>query len=154
MPDIGNQPGYVEGGTVMGGKMKPSHRASRYRQQIMEQVEQLKRLSSITQERSGILRASIYERKRKCGKDGCRCAQGRLHRGKVLEVRRNGKSHVKSLEGPEAGTITRLVESWRRFRRAKGEMVQSFGQLLKLVDRLGQLREVDFQKLHHPGLIT
>lgn len=145
MPNIRNQPGITEG---RGKRMNKNHQASRCRQRIVGLLEHLCWLSKVAQERSGMLRASFYQRRRRCGKRGCRCARGKLHRSMALAIRSNGQSRLVSLEGVNMEKISEMVSNYRRFRQTRAKMVSTFGELLKMVDRMGKLREVE---LNHAG---
>lgn len=120
--------------------MNPNHQASRDRQEIAQRIQELRWLSGLTQERSPLLRASIYKRKRRCGKTGCRCFKGRLHQGTVLEVRRAGKSFTRTLKADALGETLGLVNNWRRFQETRAMMMVNFKKLMKAVDRLAQMR--------------
>jgi hypothetical protein len=124
-----------------------SQQASRYRQQIADHLQEIGRLMQSAQERSEMLAGSFYERRRRCGKRGCRCAQGRLHRDMALAVRRNGSRRLLSLAELEMDRVTALTGNYRRFRQARAEMVRVFGGLLKRFDELGRLRQIEVRHL-------
>ncbi len=75
------------------------------------------RLRALTHER--LMRGSIVERWRTCGKPSCACARDRKarHRGKVLTVFLNGRTQSLALrEADEArvrGAIDAYARAWR-----------------------------------------
>ena len=128
--------------------MMDNDRASQLRQKINEEIKNMQNLIVVAQERSGILRASLYQRRRRCGREGCRCNQGKLHRDMALAVRSNGQSRLVCLTAMNLERARVLTANYRRFRQARAEIVHTFGRVLKDFDTLGQLRRVKVQDIH------
>lgn len=127
-------------------------RASLLRQRILEQVGLLGRLAQAASERSALLAASLYERRRRCGKPRCRCARGQLHRNPTLAVMGPaGCRRAVSVAEADFEKISSLTTSHRRFRQTRAEMVRAFGALLETFDALGRLRRVEAEKLVAPA---
>ena len=133
--------------------MGANAQASRLRRRMGEDLQVLARLAQAAQERSAMLAGSCYERRRRCGKRGCRCAQGRLHRGMALAVKSDGRRRLLSLGAVEMDKIVPLTGSYRRMRQARAEMVRVFGELLNAFDALGRLRQIGIGPLRQilPG---
>jgi hypothetical protein len=55
------------------------------------------------------------------------------------------------LTGVDREELSRYVDAYRELRRVRAEMVCSFGELLKQVDRLERLREIDLDALKRRG---
>lgn len=132
----------------MGGNAQ----ASRLRQRISQEARGLIYLAELAQERSEMLPGSLYERRRRCGKRGCRCVRGKLHKGTALAIRSGGRGRWVSLTGLEVEKVAGLTESYRRFRHTRAELVRAFGKLLRTFDELGRLRQVDIGGLHRTFL--
>ena len=66
--------------------MTSRQQASVYRQQVPALVKHIGWLASMAQGSSALLPGSIYGRRRRCGKPGCRCIRGHLHNDTVLAV--------------------------------------------------------------------
>ena len=64
-----------------------------------------------------VMKGTVYELKRKCGKPGCKCAQGELHARMVVSASEGGKTQI-------AGHSPR-VSRVRFNRRCDG--IRSFG---------------------------
>lgn len=123
--------------------MTANEQASRLRQRILQQSEWFTRSVEVVVGRSGLLAGSLYERGKRCGKAGCRCNRGSLHRGMVLAVRQRGRSYWVSLAGLDKQELARLVNHWKQFRRARREMIRTFKDILATADRLGKLRQIE-----------
>ena len=120
---------------------------SECRGEILKRIESLRNLLDKLMGRSPLIRGSVYERRRECGKLGCRCKRGSLHRGEVIAVREKQRRRVKSLEGLDERKVKEYVDQWRWFRRYRGQMVETFGSLVGEVDRLSRLREINLLAL-------
>jgi len=147
VPNLGDQPGFSEGGFKEGKEMRKADQASQCRRQLVDSLDHLGQLAHMAQERSGIVRASLYSRGRRCGKAGCRCTRGKLHREMAVSVYHCGQSRRVPLEGLEIEDLSKLAGNYRRFRETRAEMVKTFGRLLKMFDQLGRIREVELKNL-------
>lgn len=127
--------------------MSESQRASRCRQQIRDCLAELQRLAGMAQGRAPLVRGSLYTYRRRCGKSGCRCSRGEMHTGHAFSVRDAGRSRVVSTVGLDRAALTEAVYGYRELRRARAEMVRTFGEMLRQVDLMERLREVDVKRL-------
>lgn len=121
--------------------------SSRLRQRLGEQLRDLQSLAEMALGRSGMLQGSLYERRRRCGRPKCRCAQGRLHRGMALAVGPAQSRRIVTIPRMEVETIRPLTLSWRRFREARAGMRRAFDALTRTFDELGRLRCIDVRGL-------
>lgn len=134
--------------------MQRSHQASRCRQRIMNYLGQLQQLAQATLGHAPLVRGSLYVYRRRCGKPGCRCARGRLHRGRALGVSEGGRSRPVAIGGIDPQALSEHVERYRHVRRARMEMVQVFSSLLTAADRLESLRAIAVERLRRsPGRV-
>lgn len=115
---------------------------SRSRQAIMGIVNEIEELAqALIQGDSKMLRASLYQRRRRCGHSGCRCARGHLHKDRVIALRRQGRVIVLGFKKANKIHVVEAIETYRRFRRCRAKLAGAFANLIKEVDRLGRLRE-------------
>ena len=82
-----------------------------------------------------LLRGSLVERGRTCGKPTCRCQQGQLHRSLYLATRHNGRRAL--LYIPRA--LEETVRLWVQNGRALFQQLQDLNQLQ--LDQLLQRKE-------------
>ncbi len=127
--------------------MSASQRASMCRQQIRDCLAELQRLAGMAQGRAPLVRGSLYAYRRRCGKSGCRCSRGEMHLGHAFSVREGGRSRVVSMAGLDRAELTEAVHGYRELRRARAEMVRTFGEMLRQVDLMERLRLVDVERL-------
>jgi len=127
--------------------MKRPHEASRCRQRMAEGLARLGHLIESVQSRASMIRASLYEYRRRCGSRGCRCERGELHPGRALSVSDGRRSRTVPLRGLDLAEVGRHVEAYRQWRQARAQIVQSFEAMLETVDDLGRLRTVTVEGL-------
>jgi len=127
--------------------MKQDDLGGQLRQSIWKELSHLGKLARVAQARTDMIRASSYERRKVCGKTGCRCRQGRLHREMVVAVRVGRSERLVSSRGFKGGRLLELASNWRQFRGARSQMVRTFQRLIEVFDQLGQHRQISPTKL-------
>lgn len=114
--------------------------SSRLRSRLQEHVRALESLAGTAMGRSGILKGSLYERRRRCGRPACRCARGRPHCGMAVAVGPACSRRIVAVARMDVETVRSLTVGYRRMREARREMVRVFGDLVRTFDELGRLR--------------
>ena len=59
-------------------------RLSRMRQSLVELAKEIEQIVHVFAERDVLVKGTVYEQRRKCGKPTCRCASGEPHSSMVL----------------------------------------------------------------------
>jgi len=121
--------------------------SSRLRLKLRQQLQVIEVAAWISLGRSQMLQGSLYERRRRCGRPRCRCAQGRLHSSLALAVGPARSRRIATVSRMDAETVRSLTLSYRQFRDARAEMVRTFQALMRTFDELGRLRRVSVQEL-------
>lgn len=121
--------------------------SSRLRLRLQEQLRSLESLAQVSLGRSGMLQGSLYQRRRRCGRPRCRCAQGRLHRSVALAVGPARSRRIVTVARMEVETVRSLTLGYRQFREARAGMARTFRALMRTFDGLGRLRNVGAQDL-------
>lgn len=117
--------------------------SSRLRQRLREQVQTLESFADTALGRSLMLKGSLYERRRRCGRPQCRCADGRLHRSMALAVGSAHSRRIVTVSGIEEERIRSLTLGYRQFREARVGLARTFRALIHTFDELGRLRSMD-----------
>ena len=124
---------------------------SSLRAQLHALPEQLPPLLKIFLGREPLLPGSVYILRRRCGKPNCRCARGELHASTILSYRGRGRPQNITPPAGQLRAVRELTEDYRRFRRARTQLLRWQRQLLTLLDRIEAARvaqgERQFQKL-------
>jgi len=88
-----------------------------------------------------LMRGSVYELRRKCGKPSCACRDGvLLHSCMAITWSDAGRKRLRSLSPKEEVELVRLTENYRRFRRARARLVELHAKMLAVVDQLEEAR--------------
>jgi hypothetical protein len=85
-------------------------------------------------ERGRLLRGTIYDTARRCGKPGCRCAAGELHPQMVLKLREERSN--RGLKPAARETLEPLVARYRRFRAARAALQAAHREIMACVEAL------------------
>lgn len=116
--------------------------ASQLRKQLQHCQREFGDLLRVLKQRRPLIRGNIYNLRRKCGKDGCRCQDGRLHESWVLSVPEKGSKRMQVIPKGKRVQWQEMTERYRRFRRARARLVKLFAEIIKLVDELERERTV------------
>ena len=116
--------------------------ASQLRKQLQQGQREVSQLLWILKERPPLIRGSVYSLRRQCGKTGCRCQEGHLHESWVLSVPEKGRKRMRAVPDGKRLVWQQMTECYRRFRRARADLVKRFAQILKRIDELERERTV------------
>lgn len=116
---------------------------SRLRHSLLLLVEEMKGLIEPFFSDRPVLKGTVYELKRKCGKPGCKCAQGALHARMVLSASESGKTRLRAVPRGFLVDTQQRVKRYQQLRRARARVVQIHRQMLKLMDAMEAMRRQD-----------
>jgi hypothetical protein len=124
---------------------------SRLRQSLLLLLEEMKSLMEPFFSDRPILKGTVYELKRKCGKPGCKCAQGALHARMVLSASEGGQTRLRVIPRGFLVQTQQRVKRYQQLRRARARVVQIHRQVLKLIDQMEALRRQEVPKKDSDG---
>lgn len=113
---------------------------SRLRQSLVRLAEEIRQLVEPFFSDKPVIRGSVYELKRKCGKPGCRCAQGHLHGCMVLSSSEKGKTKLRVIPKGGLVDVQTRVERYQRLRRARARLIEVHKRMLRVVDEMEGMR--------------
>jgi len=87
-------------------------------------------------ERDPMVKGSVYEQRRKCGKPNCHCATGKLHSSMALSLSEDGHTRLMKVRTGYLKDLQVLTERYQRFRRARARLGQIYKKMLSLIDQL------------------
>lgn len=116
--------------------------ASQSRKQLQQCQREFGDLLRVLKQRRSLIRGNVYNLRRKCGKDVCRCQDGFLHESWVLSVPEKGGKRMQMIPEGRRMQWQSMTERYRRFRRARARLVKLFASIIKLVDELERERTV------------
>ena len=87
-----------------------------------------------------LVRGSFQVFRRRCGKDGCKCADGKLHETAVFVDRSGGKRHLHKLTVTLESTLAKPVREYRRLKKLRARLARLHREALACCDRLCEHR--------------
>jgi hypothetical protein len=113
---------------------------SRLRHSLVRLLEEMKGLLEPFFSDRPVVKGTVYELKRKCGKPGCKCAQGELHARMVVSASERGKTQLKAIPRGFLVDTQQRVRRYQELRRARARIVEIHRQMLKLMDEMEAMR--------------
>jgi len=87
-----------------------------------------------------MVKGTVYEQRRKCGKPNCACATGEPHRSMMLSRSEEGRTKLMAIPTGHLKELEVLTERYQRFRRARARLGQIYKKMLELIDQLEAAR--------------
>jgi hypothetical protein len=115
-------------------------RLSRIRQSLHELAQEIHALIPVFADRLPMVKGTVYEQRRKCGKPTCGCARGELHGTMVLSRSEGGRTQLISIPEGHLKEWQVLTRRYQRFRRARARLGQIYRAMLSLIDELEAAR--------------
>lgn len=116
-------------------------RDSRLRQALAQLRAELALLDKVFVARELIMRGSVYELHRKCGKRSCRCAGGaERHACMVISWTARGRKRLRSIPKEQQAELVALTQRYQRFRKARARLLEVHAKRLAIIDKLEAAR--------------
>lgn len=126
---------------IQGDSATSADRESRLRQALAQLRAELTQLAKVFVAREPIMRASVYELHRKCGKPSCRCAEGsELHSCMVISWTARGRKRLRSIPKEQQAELVALTQRYQRFRKARARLLEVHAKMLAIIDKLEAAR--------------
>ena len=115
-------------------------RLSRIRQSLSQLAAEIQTLLPALNDRRPMIKGTVYEQRRKCGKPNCHCADGEPHRSIVLSRSDRGRTKLLTIPSGHLKDFQVLTERYQRFRSARARLGQIYKAMVKLIDQLEEAR--------------
>lgn len=113
---------------------------SQLRQSLKRLPDEIRRLIDPCFSDKPVIKGSVYELKRKCGKPGCKCALGELHCRMVVSSSEKGKTRLRVIPHGFLVEIQIKVRRYQEFRRARARLVEVHREMLRVIDEMEAMR--------------
>jgi hypothetical protein len=113
---------------------------SRLRHSLFQLLDEMRGLIEPFFSDRPVIKGTVYELKRKCGKPGCKCAQGELHARMVVSASEGGKTRLRAIPRGFLVDTQQRVRRYQELRRARARVVEIHRQMLKLIDEMEGMR--------------
>ena len=113
---------------------------SRLRQSLVQRVNEMKRLVEPFFSDRPVIKGTVYELRRRCGKPGCKCAKGQLHARMVVSASEKGKTRLRVIPRGFLVEVQQKVRRYQDLRRIRARLVAIHVQMLKVLDEMEAMR--------------
>lgn len=121
--------------------MQTDERSSQLRQVARRLGEEHTRLLTLFLPADPVLRGTVYELRRRCGKATCACARdGSPHRSWVLSWSEHGRTHLRVVPKGSLAEWRLWTRRYQSLRKARARLVALQAELLAILDALEQGR--------------
>jgi len=115
-------------------------RFSRLRQNLLHLGGEIKGLIEPFFSDRPMIKGTVYELKRRCGKPGCRCARGQLHTRMVVSASEGGKTKLQVIPTGFLVEVQAKVRRYQEHRRARARLGELYRKMLKVIDEMEAMR--------------
>ncbi len=95
---------------------------------------------AVFNDRRPMMKGTVYEQRRKCGKANCACASGEPHGSMMLSRSDQGRTKLMAIPSGHLRDFQLLTERYQRFRRARARLGQIYKTMIELIDQLEESR--------------
>ncbi len=113
---------------------------SRLRQSLLQLIDEMKGLIQPFFSDRPVIKGTVYELKRKCGKPGCKCAQGQLHARMVVSASEKGKTKLRAIPRGFLVETQQRVRRYQQLRQSRARIVEIQRQVLEIMDKMEAMR--------------
>jgi hypothetical protein len=115
-------------------------RFSRLRQSLVQLAGEVRPLVESMISDKPVVRGSVYELRRKCGKPGCKCAKGELHPRMVLSASEGGRTKMRAIPRGRYAEVKIRVRRYQQFRKARARLGEIYRKMLSIIDEMEAMR--------------
>ena len=121
-------------------KKSDREKFSRLRQSLLHLASEIEGLVKPFFSDRPVIKGTVYELKRKCGKPGCKCAQGELHSRMVVSASERGKTRLQVIPQGFLSEVQTKVRRYQEFRRVRARLGEIYRKMLKVMDEMEAMR--------------
>ena len=113
---------------------------SRLRQSLINLSYEVRELIKPFFSDKPVIKGSVYELKRKCGKPGCKCTKGQLHRSMVLSSSEKGRTRLLVIPHGFLLEVKSKVQRYQKLRRSRQRLGEVHRKMLQVMDEMETMR--------------
>jgi hypothetical protein len=132
-------------------KKSERERFSRLRQTLLQLAGEIEGLIKPLFSDRPVMKGTVYELKRKCGKPGCKCARGELHTRMVLSASEGGKTRLQVIPHGSLGEVQQKVRRYQEFRRVRARLGEIYRKMLTVIDEMEAMRREELSSPDKKG---
>jgi len=124
---------------------------SRLRQSLVHLVGEMKQLVEPFFSDRPVIKGTVYELRRRCGKPGCKCAQGELHARMVVSASEKGRTRLRVVPRGFLVDVQERVKRYQELRRVRARLVVIHRQMLRVLDEMEGMRREELPSSDKKG---
>lgn len=124
---------------------------SRLRQTLFHLVSEIKGVVQPLFSDRPLIRGTVYELRRRCGKVGCRCARGELHARMVVSASEGGKTRLRVIPRGFLVEVQAKVRRYQELRRARARLGELYRKMLRVIDQMEAMRREEIPSSERKG---
>jgi len=113
---------------------------SQLRQTLLRLASEIKGLVEPLFSDRPVIKGTVYELKRRCGKPGCKCARGELHARMVVSASEGGKTRLQVIPHGLVVEVQAKVRRYQELRRVRARLGEIYRKMLKMIDQMEAMR--------------
>jgi hypothetical protein len=113
---------------------------SQLRQTLLRLASEIKGLVEPFFSDRPVIKGTVYELKRRCGKPGCKCARGELHARMVVSASQGGKTKLQVIPHGFLVEVQTKVRRYQELRRVRARLGEIYRKMLKGMDQMEAMR--------------
>jgi hypothetical protein len=87
-----------------------------------------------------VIKGTVYELKRKCGKPGCKCARGEPHGRMVVSASEGGKTRLGVIPHGFLVEVQAKVSRYQELRRVRARLGEIYRKMVRVMDQMEAMR--------------
>jgi hypothetical protein len=87
-----------------------------------------------------VIKGTVYELKRRCGKPGCKCARGELHGRMVVSASEGGKTRLRVIPDGFLVEVQGKVRRYQELRQVRARLGEIYRKMVKVMDEMEAMR--------------
>ena len=120
---------------------------SQFRQTLLHLASEIKGLVEPFFSDRPVIKGTVYELKRRCGKPGCKCARGELHARMVVSASEGGKTRLQVVPHGFLVEVEAKVRRYQELRRVRARLGEIYRKMLKVIDQMEAMRREELSAL-------
>jgi hypothetical protein len=124
---------------------------SRLRQSLLHLAGEIRRVVEPLFSDQPVIKGTVYELRRTCGKPGCRCAQGELHARMVVSASEKGRTRLRVIPRGFLVEVQEKVKRYQELRRGRARVVVIHRQMLRVLDKMEAMRREELPRSDKKG---
>ena len=124
---------------------------SRFRQALGHLTNEMKGVIEPFFSDRPVIKGTVYELKRRCGKPGCRCTEGHLHARMVLSASERGKTRLQVIPHGCLVEVQAKAQRYQELRRARARLGELYRKMLRVMDQMEGMRREDLSSSGKKG---